>query len=136
MQAHDIPLDALEGGLCRILVLGNALPEHVAQEMDTSAQYKIQTASTDFQAGVQFGHLKPHVVLVTGCDDVPRARLICGEIRQQANGQTIGLIAIAESLSPEACQQLAQCGYDQVLTGPLNVGRLAKAIDEATNLFT
>src|SRR5512140_1458731 len=51
MRAHGIPLDGLDGGICRVLIVTTGLPAALVEELRPSARYEVRTAANGFEAG-------------------------------------------------------------------------------------
>ena len=64
MRAHGIPMDSLEDGCCRVLIVGTSAPSELAEAMNATGRFEVRTAENGFEAGVLAQQFRPHVVVL------------------------------------------------------------------------
>ncbi|MCD6365143.1 MAG: helix-turn-helix domain-containing protein, partial [Planctomycetes bacterium] len=94
MRAHDIPLDALDGGRCKVLIVGGDPNESgaVAQVLKDSGRYDVRVAVNDFDAGMQAKGFHPHAIVMDIDADVREAIEACRKIKATASMQSAWII--------------------------------------------
>ena len=133
LRAHNMPLDELEGGLCRVLIVAPDAHE-LAEGLQGNARYAAWAAANEFEAGALAHQHRPHVIVL----DVTRLACpgeTCRNIRSLADLQSARLIAAgSRSEEPTGRMLLAQ-GFDLCLSRPFTAGDLMRAIQSATDLI-
>jgi len=134
MRAHGIPLDGLDGGVCRVLVLDPNPPRAVLRALNESERYTVRTATNEFEAGVLAQQLRPHAIVVdVGAGDA--AREVLKTVRASADIAGAKVIATGARLKDNVIERLTQSGCDAYLAKPYGLRDLAGRIDEATDLI-
>lgn len=138
MRTHGIPLDALDGGLCRVLIVGGDPEEArtIAQVMTDLGRHDVRIAVNDFDAGMQANRFRPHVIVMDVDAGIREAVEACHKIRATASMQSARIIAAGSILNPQQKKSLVREGFDECLSKPYTVDRLVKAVEKATNLIT
>jgi excisionase family DNA binding protein len=132
MRAHDIPLDTLEGGLCRILLVDEHVDPGLLDELRSSGRFDVQTAADGFQAGMAAQQSHPHVMVLNG-DSGEDAAAICRNIRGSSALQSTR-VAVSLAEADQRRDELLAAGFDAVLGRPYSVRALAQVIAELTDL--
>jgi len=135
MRAHGIPLDGLDGGSCRVLIVDANADGELMDAMRRWDHYKILTAANGFEAGVVAQRFRPHVILLDVGPDPDEAINICRDIRSSAELQAAKVIAAGPEGSRQRSAKLMTQGFDAFLAKPYTAAQLAEAIEKATNLI-
>ncbi len=135
MRAHGMPLDILDGGVCRIMILDNSVPEMLVDAMNSSNHYEVQTASNEFEAGVLAQQFRPHAIILDADTKSEEAVAICVNIKTSAELQATKVIATADNLTDKRTKRLLEEGFDACLAKPFGQAELVAAIENATNLI-
>jgi len=133
MKAHGIPLNGIETGQTRILILDeqNALAELLARRLNEDGPYEVRVAASAIEAGMLLQSFKPHIALMDiSLPDINATtifRLVSG------NSELSGLrmIAMGASISDGEEQTLHQQGFIGVLHKPFDVRQAMVAIEDA-----
>ena len=136
MRAHGIPLDGLDAGCCRVMVLSASLPEELCDAVNASDHYTMRVASNGFEAGMVAQGFRPHVVIVDLTDDEAQAAKVCGLIKARPELQGARVLAATSDASDSRRSQLLAEGFDGCLPKPLSATAVIAAAEEATNLIT
>lgn len=133
MKAHGIPLNGLESGETRVLILDDtdnaSMLELLTDALGREAGYEVQSARSAFEAGVLAEKLKPNVLMVdVTLSDVDAGHL-CQLIRQQPELADIRLIAISGALTEGLEQRLLHEGFDACLRKPFDIRKVIEAIE-------
>lgn len=131
MRAYGIPLDALETGTTRVLVLDTdiGIGEALSTALTERNGYEIMNAISAFEAGAMMQERKPHVLLVDVSlpDVIPKS--LASFVRSLPNQSTIRLIGMSAELSRSDGEALLQAGFDGYLCKPFEAFALARLIN-------
>lgn len=137
MKAHGMPLDAIETGQTRILVVDREpdLTELIQQSLSQAGQYEVRVADSVLEAGAVLEQFKPHVLLVDvdlpGIEGRTIARFLAGHSELAGTY----LIAMSASLTPMDRQTLLQQGFHSTLAKPFDLRQLTEAIENVLGML-
>jgi excisionase family DNA binding protein len=138
MRAHGMPLNGIENGHMRILILDgdDAFAASLKDVLTRIDAFDVATASTALEAGAAATELKPQVVLVDldMRDVTPKS--ICRFARGLPNSNAICLIGTAREMSEARGQGLLQDGFQAFLAKPFDVRSLIQLIEQHTAMQT
>ena len=135
MQAHGIPLDSLDGGLCRVLILAD-VPAKLIEGLDNSGRYKVCSAANGFEVGLAAQQFRPHVIVLDVPPDGDEALTICRSIKAHPVLQAIKVIAVADGPADGWAEKRMAEGFDACLARPFSLKQFVRAVQRATNLIT
>ena len=133
MKAHGIPLDQIETGRTRVLIVDADadLAGLLEKAMEERFDYEVAVASSAFEAGAMMEQLKPAIVLVDidvpGIEGRALSRFITG--RGELAGTQV--IATGASITESDHQSLLHQGFHNTIAKPFNVQQLAALIEES-----
>lgn len=136
MRAHDIPLNGLESGSTRVLIVESDanIAKLLAEALSREAGFETHTARHAFEAGHVSAAVKPQVILM----DVAVSGLTGREAVQAIKGlpdlNTARCVAIAGTADPGLRERLSQDGFDAVLPRPIDVPTVVRTIESLTQL--
>ncbi len=136
MRAHGIPLNGIETGQIRVLLVDNEsdLVELLKTALCDKADCEVQVANGGFEAGAIAQSFRPHVMLVDiDLDDV-EPRQICRHVRSNTDLQGTRIIAMQRDLQEGQGQALLQEGFDGFLSKPFEIREVVTAIEEAVSV--
>ena len=134
MRAHGIPMDAMDGGICRVLIVDNA-PDEVIDALRESERYKISTAANDFEAGLIAQQFRPHVIVLDVQDKPDEAIAVCRNIKANPALQAASVIAAGKGLTRDQGEALLAEGFDACLDKPYSLKQFVRAVQRATDLI-
>ena len=135
MRVHGIPLDGLDGGVCRVLIVDVGADGELIEAMRRGDHYEVLTAANGFEAGVIAQRFRPHVIVLDAGPDADEAANICRNIRSSAELQAAKVIAAGPEESGQHSARLMAQGFDGFVAKPYSASQLAEAIEKATNLI-
>ena len=137
MQAHGIPLNGLDSGTTRLLLVDDKpeITETLAQALEKGGRFEVKLARGGFDAGVIAEQFRPHVILVDIMLDDINAKSICGVIRENSDLQETKMIAITSALTEGEGQALLQQGFDAYLCKPFDVKQVIQSIDDTLSIL-
>jgi len=134
MRAHDIPLNGLESGATRVLIVESDVnvARLLANALSREAGFETLTARHAFEAGHVSASAKPQIILMDVAVDglAGREALLCIKGLPDLSGTRC--VAIAPSADPGQCERLAQDGFDAVLARPIDVPTVVRTIEALT----
>jgi excisionase family DNA binding protein len=133
MKAHGMPLEGLETGQVRVLVVEEEqdLVHLLQRALADEAGYEVRTAASAFEAGVEAGRFRPHVILLDMSLPGVAGAQLCRYIRSHPELQGTRLIAVETGIDEGRAQALRQDGFDSSLQKPFEIRQLISTIEEA-----
>ncbi len=132
MRTHGIPLNGLDQGWTRVLVLDAdiALCDAIQSALRDHGDFEVATAQSAMEAGAAAQELKPDVVIAdVTLPDVSPAVITRFVRSLPTSGETV-LIGVAQGMDDAQGQALLQEGFDGYLSKPFNVGSLVRLIED------
>lgn len=136
MRAHGIPLDGLNSGRTRVLIVDDdaEVVDVLRRVLTEQTNYEIATATSAFEAGLACERSKPHVLLLDvhlGDDDAQKvARLV----HSTDSLQMTKIIGMSGKLTDAQAHGLRAQGFEGFLRKPFQVRQVVESIEAATNL--
>lgn len=131
MKTHGIPLNGLETGLTRVLVVDDQtdVVSLLTRALRDQAGYDVRTASTAFEAGVVASEFRPQVMLISA--DVPSLgnRETVRTIRGLPELAAAKLVAVTGADRQSQQNILRQYGFDAALAKPFDVTQVVRTIE-------
>ena len=137
MRTHGIPLDGLDGGSCRILIMDSTRSpsrRELIRALGEVQRYEVRAVENGFEAGVSAQQFRPHVIVLDTSDGEQEAAAICRNIKSHSELQSAKVIAAAPNLDERSRRQLAGQGFDECLPAHYSLKQLVRAVEDATNL--
>ena len=132
MRANGIPLNGLETGTTRVLVVDPdaGACEAIRSALAEGTRYEVHGATSAFEAGLIARDVRPHVIVVDlsvpGLD--PRA--LSRAVRSTAELTGTRLLGMGQNLPEHRGQALLQEGFDGYLGKPFEMQRLVALVDD------
>lgn len=132
MRAHGIPLDGLESGQTRVVIVDEDedIVRLLSRTLSDEARYDVRTAANAFEAGMLLESFHPHVLLLDIALPDVDLRSIHRVIAGKPELQDVRIIATSGSISDGEAQGLRQLGVAGVLRKPFDVRQVRRAIEE------
>jgi two-component system, OmpR family, response regulator RpaA len=136
MRAHGIPLNGLDGGTMRVLLVDNEEERNnlIKEALEKDGRYEVRTAECGFDAGLIAEQFHPHVIFVDIMLEDINPQRICHVIRENTELQSTRIIAITSSLTEGEGQALLQQGFDEYLCKPFDIQQLIQCVDESLSI--
>ncbi|MDX2132915.1 MAG: response regulator [Planctomycetota bacterium] len=137
MRAHGIPLEGVNSGRTRVLIVDGEreVVDTLEKILTDQTSYDIHTATSAFAAGMECEKFKPHVLLLDlhlGSDS--DAKAFADNVRRNEHLQFTKIVAMSGRLTDGQSQSLRSSGFDGFLKKPFQVRQVVEAIEAATNL--
>jgi excisionase family DNA binding protein len=136
MRAHGIPLEGLNSGRTRVLIVDGEkdVVDTLERILTEQTSYEIRTSTSAFGAGMECERFKPHVVLLDIHLGDADAKAFADSVRKNEQLQFTKIVAMSGKLTDGQSQSLRGAGYDSFLKKPFQVRQVVEAIEAATNL--
>jgi len=136
MRAHGIPLEGLNSGRTRVLIVDGErdVVDTLERILTEQTSYEIRTSVSAFAAGMECERFKPHVVLLDIHLADADAKAFAESVRKNEHLQFTKIVAMSGKLTDGQSQGLKGSGFDAFLKKPFQVRQVVEAIEAATNL--
>ena len=134
MKAHSIPMDGLQSGQMRVLIVdGESETIQVLEKvLSEQANYEVRIAHSGFACGVECEKFRPHVMLLDMHLGDVKGEDVLKLIRSNDDLQLTKVIAMSGKLTDGQAQHLTQNGFDGYLKKPFHVRQVVEVIEEVT----
>ncbi len=136
MKAHHIPLDGLQSGKTRVLVVDQAseIVGVLTKVLTEQANYEVKTADTGFAAGIECEKFRPHVLLLDMHLGDVKGEDVLKLVRSSDDMQATKVIAMSGKFTDGQAQHLISQGFDGYLKKPFHVRSVIEAVEDAVAL--
>jgi excisionase family DNA binding protein len=134
MKEHHIPMDGLETGRTRVLIVDDEseIVDVLEKVLTEQANYEVHAAHSGFSAGVECEKFKPHVLLLDMHLGDVDGQTVLKMIRGNPDLQMTKVIAMSGKLTDGQANHLLQMGFDGYLKKPFHVRQVIEAVEDAT----
>lgn len=135
MKENDIPLDQLESGKKRVLVVDDdeAIVEMFTELLERDGRFEVRTATTGYDAGLLTHQFRPDVTLLDFKLPDINGNVVCRRIRSMPEFEHIRIIAVSGVADPDEVQELMDAGADEFIKKPFEIdaviGRMAELVN-------
>jgi two-component system, OmpR family, response regulator RpaA len=132
MISHGIPIERLEGGQRRILVVDDdpyyldIIPAILAKGQEC----EVAVASTGFDAGAYVVEHNPHLIILDIHLTDMDGRMVCERVKGRPETRGTRILAISGFIEEEEARELTSYGFDEYLQKPFLAERLLKKVEE------
>ena len=136
MLSHGIPLERLEEGERRVLVVDDdpfyldIIPTALSHEGDML----VLTASTGFDAGAMVVEHNPQLVILDIHLSDMDGRMVCERIKSRPETRNTGILGISGFVEDAEIRQLADYGFDDFLKKPFKIEELKDRVQHLLEL--
>jgi excisionase family DNA binding protein len=136
MKENQIPLDQLESGRRRVLVVDDdeAIIEMLTELLDRDGRFEVRTAATGYEAGMVTEQFRPDILLLDFKLPDINGTAVCRTIRANPNYEHIKIIAMSGVADPDEVEELRAAGADDFVRKPFVVGDLVSRMSEMLHL--
>jgi len=133
MKQHSIPLDGLQSGRTRVLIVDDEseIVDVLEKVLTEQANYEVRKAHGGFSAGIECEKFRPHVLLVDMHLGEVNGQQMLKMVRSCPDLQMTKVIAMSGKLTDGQGNQLVASGFDGYLKKPFHVRQVIEAIEDA-----
>lgn len=132
MLSHGIPLERLEAGERRVLVVDDdpyyldIIPSVLTRE----DEYAVLTASTGFDAGAIVVEHNPQLVILDIHLSDMDGRMVCERVKSRMETRNTRILGISGFIEEDEIQELSAYGFDDFLKKPFHIDELARRVEQ------
>lgn len=132
MKENNIPLDQLEMGKKRVLVVDDdpAIVEMLVELLERDGRFEVQTATTGFDAGLRTKEFQPDVIVLDYMLPDINGSGVIRSVRADNSVKDVRIIIVSGVVNREDVQTLLECGADDFMQKPFSIEQLVKKITE------
>jgi len=136
MRAHGIPIEGMNSGRTRVLIVDGEkdIVGTLDRILTEQTSYEVRTAVSAFQAGMECEKFKPHVVLMDIHLSDADARAFVDNVRRSEHLTFTKIVAMSGKLTDGQAQSLRGQGYDAFLKKPFQVRQVVESIEEVMRI--
>lgn len=137
MKQHQIPIDGLQSGKTRVLIVDDEseILEVLEKVLVDQAGYEVVAAHTGFAAGVECEKFRPHVMFVDMHLSDIKGEAVLKQVRANADIESTKVIAMSGKLTDGQAHHLINNGFDGYLKKPFHVRQVIEAVEDATAII-
>jgi excisionase family DNA binding protein len=135
MKEHNIPLDQLEMGKTRVLVVDDdpAIVEMLVELLERDGRFEVLTAATGFDAGIKTSEFRPDVIVLDYMLPDINGNAVCRSIRSDESLKDVKIIIVSGVINREDVDKLLTDGADDFIQKPFSIEQLVNRIMELVN---
>lgn len=132
MKDHNIPLERLEMGKTRVLVVDDdpAIVEMLVELLERDGRFDVHTAATGFDAGMKTREFLPDVLVLDYLLPDINGNAVCRSIRADESLKDLKIIIISGEIERSSVNKLIEDGADDFIQKPFSIDYLVNRITE------
>lgn len=130
LKEHGMPLGELEEDTFHRILAIACTPHFIHQSRELLPErdgFKIETASSGFEAGIQAESFHPHVIIIDFDVGFSEAIMIVANLRKSTNYESSLIIGLANELFQSSPKVIAN-GFNEITQKPIDVPQLCQRI--------
>jgi len=123
MKDNDIPLDLLETGKKRVLVVDDdqAIVDMFVELLERDGRFEVRTAGSGYEAGIQTHEFRPDIMILDYKLPDINGNVVCKTIRANPGFEHMKVILISGVADPDEVQELLRAGADEFIRKPFKI---------------
>lgn len=136
MQTNDIPLEILEGGKRRVLVVDDdeQIVDLFVDILERDGRFEVKAAGTGYDAGLLTESFKPHLIILDYMLPDINGNIVCERIRSNPAFAETKIVCVSGVVNQEEVQSLLRAGADDFIKKPFNIQKLVDRMCELLEL--
>ncbi|MFQ5491184.1 MAG: response regulator [Phycisphaerae bacterium] len=132
MKDHSIPLDHLESGKKRVLVVDDdeAIVEMFSELFERDGRFEIKTARSGYDAGMVTESFQPDVLLLDFKLPDVNGNVVCKSIRSNPKFEHMKIIMISGVADRDEIEELMKAGADEFIKKPFHIEMVISKVAE------
>jgi excisionase family DNA binding protein len=130
MKANSIPLDGLETGKKKVLVVDDdaEIVDLMVEVLSRDGRFDVKTATSGYEAGIQTQRFRPDCILLDYMLPDVNGNVVCHTIRKNPEFENIKIIIVSGVIKQEEIEQLLKSGAQDFVKKPFDINDLVKRI--------
>ncbi len=136
MKENNIPLDLLESGKRRILIVDDdpAIVDILEDALTRDGRFEVKSTGTGYEAGILTHSFKPDLILLDYMLPDVNGNVVCRTIRENPAFSHIKIIFVSGVVEPDEIERLKREGADDFVKKPFDIDRLISRIADLLNV--
>lgn len=136
MKSNNIPLDTLESGKRRVLVVDDdaEIVELISDVLTRDGRFEVKTASCGYEAGIATQQFRPDLILLDYMLPDVNGNIVCQTIRKNPEFEGIKIIIVSGVVKQDEIDQLLKSGAEDFIKKPFSVTELTDKITAALKI--
>ncbi len=132
MKENNIPLDQLEMGKKRVLVVDDdpSIVEMLVELLERDGRFEVQTATTGFEAGLRTKEFRPDMIVLDFLLPDINGNAVLRSIRSDSTMKDVRIIMVSGQVNRDEVDNLLKAGADDFLQKPFSIEQLVRRITE------
>jgi excisionase family DNA binding protein len=132
MLNHGIPLDRLEEGERRVLVVDDDpyYLDVIPAGLTKSSDYQVFVASTGFDCGALVAEHNPQVIILDIHLSDMDGRMVCERVKSRPETRNTRILAISGYIDDDEAKMLTDYGFDDYLKKPFSLAELNDRVEK------
>ncbi|MGD0598136.1 MAG: response regulator [Sedimentisphaerales bacterium] len=130
MKSNSIPLDGLETGKKKILVVDDdaEIVDLLVEVLTRDGRFDVKTATSGYEAGIQTQRFRPDCILLDYMLPDVNGNVVCHTIRKNPEFENIRIIIVSGVIKQEEIDQLLKSGAQDFIKKPFDINDLINRI--------
>jgi excisionase family DNA binding protein len=130
MKGNSIPLDGLETGKKKILVVDDdaEIVDLLVEVLSRDGRFDVKTATSGYEAGIQTQRFRPDCILLDYMLPDVNGNVVCHTIRKNPEFENIRIIIVSGVIKQEEIDQLLKSGAQDFVKKPFDINDLINRI--------
>ncbi len=130
MKANNIPLEKLESGKIRVLVVDDDrnIVDILENVLTRDGRFEVKSASNGFDAGAMTLEFRPDILLLDYMLPDINGNVVCQRIRSDPNLAHTKIIIVSGAVDQTEVDKLLAAGADDFVKKPFNIDHLISRI--------
>ena len=130
MKENDIPLDKLESGKKKILIVDDdaEIVELIVDILVRDGRFETKTASSGYDAGISTEQFRPDLILLDYMLPDVNGNVVCQTIRKNPEFENIKIIIVSGVVKQDEIDQLLKSGAEDFIRKPFDITELIDKI--------
>lgn len=136
MKENDIPLDNLESGKKRVLVVDDdqAIVEMLVELLERDGRFEVRTAATGYDAGLATHEFRPDLIILDFKLPDINGNVVCQTLRSNPEFEHVKVIIISGVVDRDEIETLLRAGANEFLQKPFQIDELIGRMVQLVNL--
>lgn len=130
MQSNDIPIDALQSGKKKILIVDDDVEiiEMMVDVLVRDGRFDVKSAASGYEGGIMTEQFRPDLIILDYMLPDVNGNIVCRTIKQNPDFAEIKIIIVSGVVNEEEIEDLKQAGAEEFVKKPFNIAQLIDKI--------
>ena len=130
MRENKIPLDAIESGKRKILIVDDdvEIVELMVDVLERDGRFEVKTASSGYEAGLVTEKFRPELILLDYMLPDVNGNIVCQTIKNNPEFENIKIIIVSGVVKQDEIAQLLKSGAEDFIRKPFDIAELTGKI--------